>query len=299
MALRGFPPRRPAMTFSIVAFDSKTKDLGVAVESKFPAVGSAVPFARAGVGAVATQAYANTTYGPRGIAMLRRGMSPKDVVLSLTSTDRDRGRRQVGIVDAQGGAASHTGKDCNAWAGHVVGHGYACQGNILAGEAVVRGMARAYESTKGDLPVRLLAALAAGQKAGGDRRGQQSAALLVVREKGGYGGFNDRWIDLRVDDHPKPIEELVRIFNIYDVTLLTREDPENVVPITPEMGRFVQRLLAREGHYRGATHGRWDPKTQEAFEGWMGVENLEEKVRKDGKLWGSVWRYIQEKGGSQ
>src|SRR2546422_92381 len=222
MALRGFPPRSPAMTFSIVAFDSKTKDLGVAVESKFPAVGSAVPFARAGVGAVATQAYANTTYGPRGIAMLRRGMSPKDVVLSLTSTDRDRGRRQVGIVDAQGGAASYTGKDCNAWAGHVVGHGFACQGNILAGEAVVRGMARAYESTKGDLPVRLLAARAAGQKAGGDGRGEQAAARRVVREKGGYGGFHDPGIDPPAGDHPTPLEEPVRIFHNSDATMLTR-----------------------------------------------------------------------------
>ena len=286
------------MTFSIVACDPKTKDLGVAVESKFPAVGMAVPFARAGVGAVATQSYANTTYGPRGLAMLRKGLSPKDAIVSLTARDRERDKRQVGVVDAKGRAASFTGKECHAWAGHVVGRGYACQGNILAGEEVVKAMARAYESTEGDLPVRLLAALVAGQNAGGDRRGQESAALLVVREKGGYGGFNDRWIDLRVDDHPRPIDELIRVFNIYDMTMLTREDPRNVVDITPEIAKFVQRFLQDQGSYRGAAHGRWDRKTRDALEGWMGIENLEQKLRKDAKLWGSVWRYVQEKAGA-
>jgi uncharacterized Ntn-hydrolase superfamily protein len=287
------------MTFSIVAFDPETKDLGVAVESKFPAVGNAVPFAQAGVGAVATQSHANTTFGPRGLAMLKRGTSPKQALSALTRGDRDRGKRQVGIVDARGRAASYTGKECNPWAGHVVGTGYACQGNILAGEGVVKGMARAYESTEGDLPVKLLAALVAGQDAGGDRRGQQSAALLVVRAKGGYGGFNDRWIDLRVDDHPRPIDELVRIFNVYDMTMLTREDPGNVIEVTPEVAKFVQQFLQRKGHYRGPLHGRWDEKTREALEGWMGIENLEQKVRTDTKLWGSVWRYIQEKGESK
>src|SRR2546425_3045173 len=179
------------MTFSIVAFDPKTKDLGVAVESKFPAVGNAVPFAEAGVGAIATQSHANTTYGPRGLALLRRRIGPTKAIVELTSKDKDRAKRQVGIVDARGRAASYTGYECNRWAGHIVGRGYACQGNILAGEGVVTGMARAFESTVGDLPVKLLAALVAGQDAGGDRRGQQSAALLVVRTAGGYGGGND------------------------------------------------------------------------------------------------------------
>src|SRR3989442_11978879 len=287
------------MTFSIVAFDAKTKDLGVAVESKFPAVGSAVPFAQAGVGAVATQSYANTTYGPRGLAMLNRGAGPKETLIALTSRDRERGKRQVGIVDSRGRAASYTGKECSGWAGHIVGRGFACQGNILAGEAVVEAMARAYESTKGGLPVKLLAALVAGQEAGGGRRGPEGAALLVVREKGGYGGFNDRWIDLRVDDHRRPIDELIRIFNVYDMTMLTREDPGNVVPITPEIARFVQRLLKGAGHFTGAITGRWDAKTQAAFESWMGVENLENKVRTDGTLWASVWRYVQEKAGAR
>jgi uncharacterized Ntn-hydrolase superfamily protein len=287
------------MTFSIVAFDPKTKDLGVAVESKFPAVGNAVPFAQAGVGAIATQSWANTTYGPKGLAMLRRRMGSARVLDELTRTDPDRAKRQVGIVDARGRPASYTGYECNPWAGHILGRGYACQGNILAGETVVTGMARAFESTKGDLPLKLLAALVAGQDAGGDRRGQQSAALLVVREKGGYGGFNDRWIDLRVDDHPRPIDELVRIFNLYDLTMLTREDPKDVVTVTPEIARLLQRFLKGSGYYTGSVQGRWDAKTRAAFEEWMGVENLENKVRADGKLWASVWGYLQQKAGAR
>src|SRR3990172_9294185 len=180
------------MTFSIVAFDPKTKDLGVAVESKFIAVGSVVPWVDAGVGAGATQSWANTTYGPRGLALLKRGTHPKDVLKRLVRVDEDAAQRQAGIVDARGRAAAFTGDECFEWAGHAVGRNYAVQGNILTGEDVVKAMARAFESTDGDLPVRLLAALNAGQKAGGDRRGQQSASLLVVRKGGGYGGFNDR-----------------------------------------------------------------------------------------------------------
>ena len=286
------------MTFSIVAWDSKTKDLGVAVESKFPAVGAAVPFAAAGVGAVATQAFTNTTYGPRGLAMLKRGMTPPQVIKALTAKDPEREKRQVGVIDARGRAASFTGKECQAWAGHLVGKGYACQGNILASGEVVKAMGRGFERTGGDLPAKLLSALVAGQDAGGDRRGQQSAALLVVRAKGGYGGFNDRWIDLRVDDHPRPIEELIRVFQVYDLTMLTREDSKNVVEITPDVARHVQQFLAARKFYDGPVTGAWDAGTEAAFESWMGMENLEEKVRKDGKLWGSVWRHLQERARS-
>jgi len=207
------------MTFSIVAIDSKTKDLGVAVESKFPAVGNVVPWARAGIGAIATQAHANASYGPRGLALLRRGMTPKQVIAKLTERDPGRAKRQVGVVDARGRVASYSGDDCPPWAGGLVGRGYAVQGNILAGEGVVRATARAFGTTVGDLPIRLLAALDAGQETGGDRRGQQSAALLVVRAGGGFGGFNDRWIDLRVDDHPTPIQELRRVFEVYIATV--------------------------------------------------------------------------------
>ena len=283
------------MTFSIVAWDSKTKDLGVAVESKFPAVGAAVPFAAAGVGAVATQAFTNTTYGPRGLAMLKRGMTPPQVIKALTAKDPEREKRQVGVIDARGRAASFTGKECQAWAGHLVGKGYACQGNILASGEVVKAMGPAFERTGGDLPAKLLSALVAGQDAGGDRRGQQSAALLVVRTKGGYAGFNDRWIDLRVDDHPRPIEELIRVFHVYDLTILTREDPGNVIQITPEVARFVQQFLAARKIYDGPATAKWDANTKDAFDAWMGIENLENKMRNDGKMWGSVWRYVQEK----
>src|SRR5467141_2773748 len=282
-------PARPS-TFSIVAFDPKTKDLGVAVESKFISVGSVVPFARAGVGAIATQSFANTSYGPKALAMLKRGLESKGVLKRLVESDRAAAQRQAGIVDARGRAASYTGKECFPWAGHLAGKNFACQGNILAGEAVVKSIARAFEVTQGDLPVRLLAALSAGQRAGGDKRGQQSAALLVVREGGGYGGFNDRWIDVRVDDHPQPIEELIRVFNIYDLTLLTREDPKDVLPLNANVVREIQSGLSRLGVYRGPSSGKFDTKTKAAFEAWASLNNYENKIRTDGKVWGSVFR---------
>ncbi len=280
---------RPS-TFSIVAYDPRTKDLGVAVESRFVAVGSVVPWAQAGVGAVATQSFANTAYGPKGLALLKQGMHPKDVIRRLTEKDGMAAQRQVGVIDARGRSASFTGDECFEWAGHVVGRNFACQGNILAGEGVVKGMARAFESTEGDLPIRLLAALQAGQKAGGDKRGQQSAALTVVRAKGGYGGLNDRWIDVRVDDHPAPIDELTRLFNVYDVTLLNREDPKDVVALTPEIVRELQRGLTRLGFYHGPLSGRYDKATQAAFEAWAGINNFENKLPSDGKMWGSIHR---------
>jgi uncharacterized Ntn-hydrolase superfamily protein len=201
-------------TFSIVAFDPKTGDLGVAVASRVLAVGAVVPYAQAGVGAIATQAFANTTYGPKGLALLRKGLTPEQVLKRLLTEDKDREHRQVGIVDAKGRAIAFTGKKCLPWAGHLVGKGYAVQGNILAGEQVVKAMAQAFENTKGELAERLMAALEAGESAGGDARGKQSAALLVVRKGGGYGGFDDRYIDLRVDDHPEPVKELRRLLTM-------------------------------------------------------------------------------------
>src|SRR5690348_9725160 len=283
---------RPS-TFSIVAFDPKTKDLGVAVESKFVAVGAVVPFAVAGVGAVATQAYANTAYGRDALAMLKRGIVPKDVLKKLVTEDKEATQRQIGVVDARGRAASYTGKECFPWAGHVVGRNFAAQGNILAGEEVLKALARAFETTEGDLPVRLLAALSAGQRAGGDKRGQQSAAILVVRQGGGYAGFSDRWIDVRVDDHPAPIEELIRIFNVYDLTLLTREDPKDVVALQPDVVREIQSDLATLGLYRGPNSGKFDAKTKAAFDTWAEMNNYENKLRKDGKIWGSLHRALK------
>jgi len=207
-------PLQPTSTFSIVAFDPKTGDLGVAVASKFLAVGSVVPYAKAGVGAIATQSFANTTFGPKGLELLRKGLTPSQVLKQLLASDKDREFRQVGIVDAKGRAAAFTGKKCLPWAGHIVGKGFAVQGNILAGEQVVKAMAKAFRETKGELAERLMAALEAGEQAGGDARGKQSAAILVVRKGAGYGGFDDRYIDLRVDDHPEPVKELRRILNI-------------------------------------------------------------------------------------
>ena len=282
-------PSRPS-TFSIVAFDSKTKDLGVAVESKFVAVGAVVPAAQAGVGAIATQSYANTSYGPKVLAMLKRGVAPKDALERVVRSDKGAAQRQAGIVDGRGRAASYTGKECFPWAGHLIGRNYSCQGNLLTGEEVVKAMGRSFETTQGDLPVRLLAALGAGQRAGGDKRGQQSAALLVVRSRGGYGSFNDRWIDIRVDDHPQPIEELIRVFNVYDVALLNREDPKDVLSLSADVVRELQAGLAALGLYRGPASGEFDSKTKAAFRTWASLNNFENKIRRDGKLWGSVLR---------
>jgi len=207
-------PPRPS-TFSIAAADPETGEVGVAVASRFFAVGSVVPFAKAGVGAVATQSFANTTYGPRGLELLERGVAADEVVRILTRGDDGREQRQLGVVAANGAAATYTGTKCNAWAGGRTGPNYAVQGNILAGEAVVAGMERAFLETKGKtLAERLYAAIVAGDKAGGDARGRQSMALLVVRAKGGYGGFTDRAIDLRVDDHADPIVEMGRLLGI-------------------------------------------------------------------------------------
>src|SRR4029453_14456457 len=197
-------------TFSIVAYDSETQELGIAVQSKFIAVGSVVPWAKAGVGAIATQSYANTTSGPKGLALLEKGEKPEAVVTKLTEEDKRAASRQVGVVNAKGESATFTGEQCNTWAGGIKGENFACQGNILAGEDVVKGMVAAYKESKGDLGDRLIAALQAGQDAGGDVRGMQSAALLIVREGWGYGGYNDRYRDLRVDDHAEPIKELKR-----------------------------------------------------------------------------------------
>ena len=205
----------PVATFSIVGYDAETGALGIAVQSKFFAVGSVVPWAAAGVGAIATQSWANTTFGPNGLKLLKSGLSAEQTLERLIAADPERATRQVGIVDAKGNVANYTGDACNAWAGAVSGKHYTAQGNILAGEEVVKAMGKAFEETEGELADRLMAALFAGQAAGGDTRGQQSAALLVVQEGSGYGGFNDRYIDLRVDDAEKPIEALQRLLEIH------------------------------------------------------------------------------------
>lgn len=202
-------------TFSIVARDPETGELGVAVQSRVVAVGAIVPYAKAGVGAIATQAFANPTYGPDGLRMMGEGMKPQQVIEALTSADPKSAERQVGMINAAGDVANFTGSGCMEWAGGRTGKDFAVQGNILTGPEVVEAMAKSFEATNGELAVRLIDALAAGQAAGGDKRGKQAAAVLVVREGWGYAGGNDRYVDLRVDDHPEPIEELRRIQKIH------------------------------------------------------------------------------------
>ena len=263
-------------TFSIVACDPANGDLGVAVQSKFLAVGSVVPWARAGVGAVATQAWANTTYGPEGLRLMAAGWTAQEALGHLLITDHDVRQRQVLLVDASGRAAGHTGEACHDWAGHLVGDGYACAGNILIGPDTVQAMAKRFEGSTGRLAERLVAALAAGQAAGGDSRGQQSAAVLVARTGGGYGGRNDRFIDLRVDDHAEPIKELERILGLHRL-YLTRSTPEELIPIDESIARELQAMLQQTGHYQGQAGGVYDQATRQALWDLYGIENLEER----------------------
>jgi uncharacterized Ntn-hydrolase superfamily protein len=205
------PPDEIVNTFSIAAYDPDKQEWGVAVASKYLAVGAVVPWAKAGVGAVATQAAVNISFGPKGLELLGQGKSAAEVVKLLTEEDKGRDYRQLGVVDAKGEAATFSGEKCNAWAGGKSGKFYTCQGNILAGEKVIDAMAEAFEKTKGPLAWKLMAALDAGDQAGGDKRGKQSAALLVVRDKAGPNGISDRYLDFRVDDHKDPVPELARI----------------------------------------------------------------------------------------
>jgi uncharacterized Ntn-hydrolase superfamily protein len=280
------------MTFSIVALDAATGDLGVAVASKFPCVGAVVPWARAGVGAVATQSWANTDFGPDGLRLMSGGL-PADAALdAVLEPDADREERQVGFVDANGGVASFTGANCMDWAGGRTGDGFAVQGNILASADVVAALAETYARTQGDLCDRLLAALLAGDAAGGDRRGKQSAALLVVREAGGYEGRNDRYIDLRVDDHPDAPTELARLFTVWDTTMLIRTDEP--LEATPELVGELQRRLAAVGAFDAAQTGALDDPTVAALTDWAGRYNLEGRLRDDGMLSGHLLAELRD-----
>jgi uncharacterized Ntn-hydrolase superfamily protein len=270
------------VTFSIVAFDPANGDLGVAVASKFPCVGAVVPWAKAGVGAVATQAWANTAFGPDGLRHMRDGLPAADALDAVLAADDGREDRQSGFVDTRGNAATFTGTKCVDWAGGINGEHFAAQGNILVGEDVVRDLAEAFQATDGDLCDRLLAAVLAGDAAGGDRRGRQSAALLVVRAGGGYEGRDDRYIDLRVDDHADAPAELARLFGVWDDTMLVRHDPP--VEATLELIAEVQRRLAAIGRYRGEASGLFDDATRSALEAWAGEVNLEGRIRDDDLL---------------
>ena len=254
------------MTFSIVARSADGSQWGVAVASKFLAVGAAVPAARFGVGALATQAFANLAYKSDGLHLLNRGLSAQEVVDTLTADDELRDQRQLGVVDRDGNAATFTGSACNDWAGGRTGEGYAAQGNILTGPEVVDVLAKAFEGNAGPLAHRLYQALLAADRAGGDRRGRQSAALYVVSEKGGYGGGSDVLVDVRIDDHEDPVPELGRLLDLYDL-YFGKPDPDTLLPLTGDLLDEVQTRLGRLGF--------------ETLDDWAGVENYEERMVED------------------
>lgn len=263
------------MTFSIVGRDADGVSFGVAVASKFLAVGSAVPAAEAGTGAIATQAHANLGYRPQGLDRLRNAETASDVVRHLTGNDPRAGQRQLGVVGAQGDGATFTGENCHQWAGGRRGPGYAVQGNILTGPEVVDAMEQTWLSSMPGTPLahRLLAALVAGDEAGGDRRGRQSAALLVVTPGGGYGGGNDVLMDLRVDDHADPVTELARLVGLHE--LYFGRPSKSLLPLSGDLAEEVGRLLARVGHAPG---GSGPDALDAALASWAGVENLEERL---------------------
>lgn len=263
------------MTFSIVAYDAEDQAWGIAVASKFPAVGAVVPFAKAEAGAVATQSFANTSYGPRGLYMMAEGLPADAALARLLADDPDRENRQVGLVDKEGGAATFTGTGCFAWAGGLTGRGYACQGNILAGEQVVKELERGFLETNGDLPTRLYAALCAGDRAGGDRRGRQSAAIYVVKTGAGYAGFNDRWMDYRVDDHTDPVTRLGELLEMHRLYFGKSEESQRV-ELSGNALEKVTNLLKEQGYIKGATSFR------EAFAAFIGNENFEERADPEG-----------------
>ena len=280
------------MTFSIVACDLEEHTWGIAVASKFPAVGAVVPFARAGAGAVATQALANTSFGPHGLDWMQSGLSAREALEKLLQNDPDREHRQVGLVDARGGAATHTGSGCYTWAGGVCGDGYAIQGNILSSHKVVPAMEKAFLKTKGSLPQRLYKGLLAGDRAGGDKRGRQSAAIYVVKPNGGYGGYLDRWLDYRVDDHQDPVRRLGELLQMHE--LYFGKSPEaDRVKIRGKVLEQIKRILEQEGYLN---------KSKDfpgAFAEFVGNENFEERVGANADwIDRPVLKYLLEKFGS-
>ncbi|WP_251551915.1 DUF1028 domain-containing protein [Neobacillus muris] len=284
------------MTFSIVGYDPEGKEWGIAVQSKFLGVGAVVPWARAGAGAAATQSYANTAYGPIALDLMGQGKSAQETLKLLLADDPDKEMRQVGLIDAKGNAASYTGSACYDWAGDMTGAHFAAQGNILVNEKTVTVMAETFQSAEGNLAERLLAALEAGQEAGGDSRGKQSAALLVVKEKGGYGGFNDRYIDLRVDDHPEPIKELMRIYQLQRL-YFAPSSPEKVAAVEGEVRAEVIRQLARL-NYLPETEGD-DVTLYKALTTYLHTENFEMREQKIGWIDLEVLEFMKQQDSFQ
>jgi uncharacterized Ntn-hydrolase superfamily protein len=290
---------RPAplvSTFSIVARDPANGDLGVAVQSKFPNVRVAVPYAKAGVGAVATQSFSNSDFGTKGLELLELGATPEEVLTIVSRGDEDLENRQVGIVDAKGRSATFTGRKCFAWAGGRTGPDYAIQGNILVSEATVEAMEKAFLGTKGSLADRLLAAIKAGAEAGGDRRGRQSAALVVVRPGASYDAKSDRYIDISVYDAKDPIAEIFRLYELQKIHF-ERSDPKDVIAIAGADALYLQKLLAKKGFHKGRTDGVWDEASTKALADYMGWENYDTRIRQDGKIDRKILDLIRKKEG--
>lgn len=283
---------RCVATYSIVGYDPETGEIGVAVQSKFPCVGSVVPWVKAGVGAVATQSWANTSYGPDAWALLEKGFSPVEVVKELTRDDEHKSLRQVGLVDAAGESATFTGDECMVWAGGISGPNFAAQGNVLVGPETVQALGDTFMNAEGDLAERLTLALLAAQAAGGDRRGMQSAALYIAKEGAGYGGWNDRYIDIRVDEHDNPIAELRRILAMYRI-LFYKTKPGNLMDIEGETQDFLLKVLVADGYFKGDTSGEWNDVKQAGLEEFYLTENYDERMAPYGKIDREVIEYLQ------
>ena len=279
------------MTFSIVACDLKEKTWGVAVASKFPAVGAVVPWASAASGAVATQSFVNTTYGPHGLELMAQGLSADDTLAKLLLDDPQRELRQVGLVDLKGSAASFTGSGCFPWAGSVTGKGYAIQGNVLAGEKVVMAMKNKFLAAKGDLPSRLYAALLAGDRAGGDKRGRQSAAIYVVKPNGGYAGYLDRWMDYRVDDHENPVPRLGELIDLHRLYFDKSPERDRLV-LKGKALEQITDILKSQGYFKK------NKIFANAFYEMIGNENFEERADPTGQwIDKPVMKYLIRKFG--
>lgn len=266
----------------------------MAVASKFLSAGAVVPWARGGVGAIATQSHANTSYGPAGLDLLAEGQQPAAIIDRLTRADPEAGKRQVGIVDMLGRAATFSGSECHPWFGGLTADNVAVQGNILVGEETVIAMLRAFQQTAGALAWRLLAALKAGDRAGGDRRGKQSAALLVVKPKGGYAGFNDRYVDLRIDDHPHPVDELERVAGLWRL-YFEKPSENDLVTIDDRLATELRDGLRRLGYDPGPDREPWGGQAFRAFTAFSEMENLEDRLRSDGRTDRQVLAYFREK----
>lgn len=280
-------PGNLVATFSIVGYDPKAEEWGIAVQSKFIACAAVVSWARAGAGAVATQSYANTSYGPRGLELMAAGMSAQQALELLLADDPEREKRQVGLVDAKGNAATFTGSECFDWAGGICGDNFAAQGNILVGRETVDAMAETFTATPGPLAERLLAALDAGQAAGGDSRGKQAAGLLVVRDKGGYGGFNDRAVDLRVDEHPDPIKELIRIYKLHKI-YFGKPAPGDIIDIDAKLRQQIVSHLRTLGYLGEQIENDFD----KALTNFLQNENFEERQQPPGKIDKAVYEFL-------